>query len=178
MDVALEMARGHLDGELAWIIGDILANRTAWWVPGKIVQARHRLKQYWQVGAWLGHLPMVGHELQSGCPKLVCTGVLAVLRSGCHGPHPHAQREGASRDVLLLDIALDSYFRLCVERTDLGSLRWGRGLVCELLRMHTPSLRRMETRMPGTVLRTTRSGCPASHAVHCRPAAATTLSPW
>ncbi|KAL6770951.1 GWD2 [Auxenochlorella protothecoides x Auxenochlorella symbiontica] len=79
MDVALEMARGHLDGELAWIIGDILANRTAWWVPGKIVQARHRLKQYWQ-------------------------------------------REGASRDVLLLDIALDSYFRLCVERTDLGSL--------------------------------------------------------
>lgn len=49
MDVALEMARGHLDGELAWIIGDILANRTAWWVPGKIIQARHRLKQYWQV---------------------------------------------------------------------------------------------------------------------------------
>lgn len=35
-----------------------------------------------------------------------------------------SQREGAPRDVLLLDIALDSYFRLCVERTDLGSLRW------------------------------------------------------
>mmetsp|Transcript_22316 Transcript_22316/g.61890 ORF Transcript_22316/g.61890 Transcript_22316/m.61890 type:complete len:1108 (+) Transcript_22316:271-3594(+) len=30
--------------------------------------------------------------------------------------------EGASRDVLLLDIALDNYFRTVVERTDIGSL--------------------------------------------------------
>lgn len=34
-----------------------------------------------------------------------------------------SQREGAPRDVLLLDIALDSYFRLCIERSNLGSMR-------------------------------------------------------
>ena len=28
------------------------------------------------------------------------------------------QGEGASRDILLLDISLDNYFRLCIERTD------------------------------------------------------------
>lgn len=28
------------------------------------------------------------------------------------------QDQGASRDVLLLDIALDNYFRLCIERMD------------------------------------------------------------
>ena len=32
------------------------------------------------------------------------------------------QAEGASRDVLLLDIALDGYFRLCVERMDKAAL--------------------------------------------------------
>lgn len=32
------------------------------------------------------------------------------------------QRKGASRDVLLLDIALDNYFRLCLERTDKAAL--------------------------------------------------------
>lgn len=32
------------------------------------------------------------------------------------------QAEGAGRDVLLLDIALDNYFRLCIERTDKSSL--------------------------------------------------------
>lgn len=36
---------------------------------------------------------------------------------------PAAQNEGASRDLLLLDIALDSYFRLCVERMDKGALQ-------------------------------------------------------
>ena len=32
------------------VIFDILANRNEWWVPGKIVEARHRLAQYWKVG--------------------------------------------------------------------------------------------------------------------------------
>ncbi len=41
------------------------------------------------------------------------------------------QREGASRDVLLLDIALDSYFRLCLERTDKVAL--GGDDLCELI---------------------------------------------
>lgn len=79
LDVAYNMAQGHMDGELSWIISDILANRNEWWVPGKIVEARRRL-----VGVWMS--------------------------------------PGASRDVLLLDIALDSYFRLCVERMDKSAL--------------------------------------------------------
>lgn len=57
----------------------MLKNRNEWWVPGKIVELRHRLKPYWQA-------------------------------------------EGASRDILLLDIALDNYFRLCVERADKGAM--------------------------------------------------------
>ena len=44
-----EMVRGTLDGDLAWQIGDMLAHRSEWWVPGKIVELRHRLKPYWQV---------------------------------------------------------------------------------------------------------------------------------
>ncbi|PSC73883.1 ABC transporter A family member 2 isoform B [Micractinium conductrix] len=79
LDTSYTMAKGLMDGELAWMIGDILNNRNEWWVPGKIVEARHRLKSYWQA-------------------------------------------EGASRDLLLLDIALDSYFRLCVERADKGAM--------------------------------------------------------
>lgn len=43
------------------------------------------------------------------------------------------QNEGASRDLLLLDIALDSYFRLCVERTDKGALQ---GEARQWLRTH------------------------------------------
>lgn len=79
LDVAFEMTRGRLDGELAWMIGDLLAHRNEWWVPGKIVEVRRRLEGYWRA-------------------------------------------DGAPRDVLMLDIALDSYFRLCVERTDKAAL--------------------------------------------------------
>lgn len=49
------------------MIFDILANRNEWWVPGKIVEARHRLKQYWKVlpgaalqGQCMGNIPIVG----------------------------------------------------------------------------------------------------------------------
>ena len=76
LDVAYEMVRGHLDGELSWMIGDTLANRNEWWVPGKIVEIRHRLSGYWK------------------------------------------GTQGCGRDILLLDIALDSYFRILVERMD------------------------------------------------------------
>lgn len=77
--LSVPAARGHMDGELAWIISDILAHRGQWWVPGKIVEARRQLRQYWQ-------------------------------------------REGAPRDILLLDVALDSFFRLRIEQLDKGSL--------------------------------------------------------
>ncbi|KAI3425011.1 hypothetical protein D9Q98_008393 [Chlorella vulgaris] len=79
LDTSYTMAQGLLDGDLSWNIGDMLKNRNEWWVPGKIVELRHRLKPYWQA-------------------------------------------EGASRDILLLDIALDNYFRLCVERADKGAM--------------------------------------------------------
>lgn len=80
LDTAFEMSRGRLDGELAWIIGDILANRDEWWVPGKLVEARHRLQPYWR-----------------------------------HNPH-------VARDVVLLDISLDAFFRLRVERMDKSAM--------------------------------------------------------
>ncbi|PRW45423.1 Carbohydrate-Binding Module Family 45 [Chlorella sorokiniana] len=80
LDTSYTMAQGLMDGDLAWNIGDMLANRNEWWVPGKIVEVRHRLKGYWQA-------------------------------------------EGASRDLLLLDIALDGYFRVLVERMDKGAMQ-------------------------------------------------------
>ncbi len=43
------------------------------------------------------------------------------------------QREGASRDVLLLDIALDNYFRLCLERTDKAAL--SADALCDLVEL-------------------------------------------
>jgi alpha-glucan,water dikinase len=82
LDTSFAMAQGLMDGDLSWNISDLLQNRGEWWVPGKIVEVRHRLKPYWQA-------------------------------------------EGASRDLLLLDIALDNYFRLCVERTDKAALAGG-----------------------------------------------------
>jgi alpha-glucan,water dikinase len=78
MDTAAEMAKGHLDGDTVWMIFDMLQNRAEWWVPGKILEIRHRLADAW--------------------------------------------RGSGSRDVLLLDIALDNYFRTCIERTDRSSL--------------------------------------------------------
>ena len=68
LDTAFTMASGSLDGELSWIISDVLANRNEWWVPGKIVLARQQLQRYWKA-------------------------------------------PNASRDLLLLDIALDEWFR-------------------------------------------------------------------
>lgn len=78
MDTAAEMAKGNLDGDTCWMLFDMLKNRHEWWVPGKIVEIRHRLADNW--------------------------------------------RSSGNRDVLLLDIALDNYFRTCIERTDRGSL--------------------------------------------------------
>jgi hypothetical protein len=32
-----------------WHLYDLLANRSAWWAPGKTLELRRRLKPYWQV---------------------------------------------------------------------------------------------------------------------------------
>jgi alpha-glucan,water dikinase len=79
LDVMFEMSKAHLGGELAGAVGDILAHRHEWWVPGKIVEVRRALAPVWRA-------------------------------------------EGAPRDVLLLDIALDEYLRLCVERADKAAM--------------------------------------------------------
>lgn len=31
-----------------WHLYDLLANRNAWWAPGKTLELRRRLKPYWQ----------------------------------------------------------------------------------------------------------------------------------
>ena len=49
MDVALEMAKGGLDGDLLWNLHDLLSHRDDWWVPGKLVDLRQRLAEYRQV---------------------------------------------------------------------------------------------------------------------------------
>ena len=49
MDVALEMAKGGIDGDLLWNLHDMLSHRDAWWVPGKLVDLRERLAGYRQV---------------------------------------------------------------------------------------------------------------------------------
>jgi len=68
-----------MDDDLRWVISDVLANRHEWWVPGKIVDARGRLAQYWR-------------------------------------------QPGATRDLLMLDIALDDWFRTQFEKADVRSL--------------------------------------------------------
>ena len=49
MDTALTMARGHMDGDLAWNLQDLLDHRNEWWVPGKLVELRERLQWVWKV---------------------------------------------------------------------------------------------------------------------------------
>ena len=79
LDTSFAMARGSLDGSLAWSVEDLLSNRSAWWAPGKVVEVREALRWAWT-------------------------------------------RPGAPRDVAMLDIALDNFLRLSVERMDWGSM--------------------------------------------------------
>lgn len=79
LDTSFAMARGSLDGSLAWNVEDLLSNRGAWWAPGKVVEIREMLRPAWT-------------------------------------------RPGAPRDVAMLDIALDNFLRLSVERMDWGSM--------------------------------------------------------
>lgn len=81
LDTAAEMCKGYLDEDLRWNLFDLLQNRHAWWVPGKLVELRRRLAGYWRGAA-----------------------------------------NGVNRDVVLLDVALDNYFRLTVERLDKSQL--------------------------------------------------------
>ena len=129
--------QGAMDGDLAWTIGDILQHRQEWWVPGKIVMARQRLAEYWKVWVcgWCGE---VWEASGWGIPgKIAATRqVWHILPPPpappptiqCQAPPPllsplhFVQRPGASRDFLLLDIALDDWFRTLVERIELAKL--------------------------------------------------------
>eukprot|EP00897_Mesotaenium_endlicherianum_P008242 jgi/Mesen1/7446/ME000389S06789 len=88
LDVMVEMSKGFLDDGLKGMLYEILNNRGAWWVPGKVVETRRALESVWR-------------------------------------------SEWASRDIVLLDIALDNFFGLCVGRVDKSGLS-GDDL-CELI---------------------------------------------
>ena len=48
VDSAMNFARHGLPGDVAWEVDDLLRNRDAWWVPGKIVEIRKKLLGVWQ----------------------------------------------------------------------------------------------------------------------------------
>ena len=79
LDTAMQMARGHLPDDVAWDVDDLLQNRDAWWVPGKLVEIRSKVAGQWK---------------SPGCP----------------------------RDVLLLDLCLESFLRTKIEQMDLDAL--------------------------------------------------------
>ncbi|KAL3153549.1 Phosphoglucan, water dikinase, chloroplastic [Trebouxia sp. C0009 RCD-2024] len=66
-----------------------------------------------------GDLQWQLHDLLRNRNEWWVPGKLVELRQRLEA---YWRAEGASRDVLLLDIALDNYFRLCIERTDKSSL--------------------------------------------------------
>ena len=48
VDTAMSFARHGLPGDVTWEVDDLLQNRDAWWVPGKIVEIRKRLLPVWR----------------------------------------------------------------------------------------------------------------------------------
>jgi alpha-glucan, water dikinase len=82
MDTAAAMGRGGMPDDLQWDVDDLLKNRDAWWVPGKIVNIRQRLESCWR--------------------------------------NPESRDPGTNRNIVLLDIALESFFRTKVDGTDLS----------------------------------------------------------
>ncbi|OAE19119.1 hypothetical protein AXG93_2062s1300 [Marchantia polymorpha subsp. ruderalis] len=79
LDVAMEMSKKYMDEDLKDLLYHILSNRSTWWIPGKIVEARKRME-------------------------------------------PICRADWSSRDVLMLDIALDSFFGLSISRIDKARL--------------------------------------------------------
>lgn len=112
------------------MIYDVLANRNEWWVPGKIADIRAKL-------VWVWRKPEARAEPgeENPPPTTIAPPTPPVVsplhpqrtnprnfRSRLSRRAPSPTRQGASRDVGLLDIALDKHFRLCVERTDKSAL--------------------------------------------------------
>lgn len=105
-------------------MSDVCWCRNEWWVPGKIVEAREQLQWVWKV-------------LNLSIAFLVCKAAVLTGRGTLghfcipHGWGADLSQAPCSRDVLLLDIALDNYLRVLLERQDKGSL--GGDDLCELV---------------------------------------------
>ncbi len=117
----------HADGDLGWQCEDLLQNRNEWWVPGKIVEIRRRLEHVWRVR--FPHRAAV-YALLTETPGPLCGGKMLLCgRAAAQRPGFEDTcwlilssysilalvQNGASRDVLLLDIALDNWFRTQVQ---------------------------------------------------------------
>lgn len=89
---AVTMARGQLDGDLQWNLDDLLQNIDEWWVPGKVVEIRHKLKDAWQ-SRDTAILDIALEEFFRGkveamdlgamAPDDLCSTLELVLESGC-----------------------------------------------------------------------------------------------
>ena len=77
VDTAMSFARHGLPGDLTWEVDDLLQNRDAWWVPGKIVEIRKRLLPVWRHDAPNRDVVMLDATLE----KFFRTKVEAVNRS-------------------------------------------------------------------------------------------------
>lgn len=110
LDTAFSMAHGHMDGDTCWKIDDMLKNRNEWCAAGCAPNAVCQLKD---------SAPAEAVTLaRTACVRWV-PGKIAQVRESLQW---NWKSEGSSRDVMLLDIALDNYFRTCIERADAGSM--------------------------------------------------------
>ena len=91
-----------LEGVGVWVVWEVW-EASGWGIPGKIAATR----QVWHI---LPPPPAPPPTIQCQAPP----PLLSLLH--------FVQRPGASRDFLLLDIALDDWFRTLVERIELAKL--------------------------------------------------------
>lgn len=70
---------------LRWHLYDLLANRSAWWAPGKTLELRRRLKPYWQVRGLVDSLRhhWAFDSILTGCTLFDCA---CSLLTACTAP--------------------------------------------------------------------------------------------
>jgi hypothetical protein len=120
-DTAAEMAKGYMDEETRWMLFDMLGHRDEWWAGfsrgaapwpglsgGRGLVSRHG----WPPQApsrTAAHPPVPPPpNPPPPPPKRWVPGKIADIRARIA---PAVRAPGASRDLMLLDIALDTYFR-------------------------------------------------------------------
>jgi hypothetical protein len=132
-DTAAEMSKGYMDEETQWMLFDMLKNRNEWWERGfgLVGLALVSVQPTWRNGP----------DMLIGLPQAVCCSIqhhagveksdpIHLKPNPWHNPPPIHPRwvpgkivdirariaplvraPGSSRDLMLLDIALDGYFR-------------------------------------------------------------------